>query len=153
MSFSISPFSSSLPLPYYRSIPLFPSPPKPLPPASPPGDLPAEYLASPLSKQQQKPAAKTEEEMKEEEELQLALAISQSEAEKGNKKKTSDDADLELAIAMSKKEHEKSEKKGGNPVTAAAPSAAPLATVAAAAPVTIGRKEGRNRPSAPSQGA
>jgi growth factor-regulated tyrosine kinase substrate len=40
-------------------------------------DLPAEYLASPLSKQLQKPAAKTEEEIKEEEELQLALAISQ----------------------------------------------------------------------------
>ena len=78
------------------------------------GDLPAEYLASPLSKQQQKPPKKTEEEIKEEEELQLALAISQSESEKGNKKKTSDDADLELAIAMSKKEHEKSEKKISN---------------------------------------
>jgi len=82
-------------------------------------DLPSEYLASPLSKQQQKPAKKTEEEIKEEEELQLAIAISQSEAEKGNKKKTSDDADLELAIAMSKKEHEKSEKK---PSTVAPPT-------------------------------
>ena len=81
--------------------------------------MPSEYLASPLSKQQQKPAKKTEEEIKEEEELQLAIAISQSEAEKGNKKKTSDDADLELAIAMSKKEHEKSEKK---PSTVAPPT-------------------------------
>ena len=90
------------------------------------GDLPAEYLASPLSKQQQKPPKKTEEEIKEEEELQLAIAISQSEAEKGNKKKTSDDADLELAIAMSKKEAEKSEKKTstvGPPISIATTSA------------------------------
>ncbi|CAG0890299.1 unnamed protein product [Darwinula stevensoni] len=44
-------------------------------------DLPAEYLASSLSKQPQLPATKTEEELREEEELQLALALSQSEAE------------------------------------------------------------------------
>jgi len=97
-------------------------------------DLPAEYLASPLSKQQQKPPTKTEEEIKEEEELQLAIAISQSEAEKGNKKKTSDDADLELAIAMSKKEHEKSEKKNAN--TASAVSATVPATTTSALPPT-----------------
>lgn len=54
-------------------------------------DLPAEYLASPLSKQSQvAPPKKTEAEIKEEEELQLALAISQSEAEeKENQKKKS----------------------------------------------------------------
>ena len=48
--------------------------------------LPAEYLASPLSKQSQEPLAKvaggkTEAELKEEEELQLVLALSKSEAE------------------------------------------------------------------------
>ena len=62
-------------------------------------DLPAEYLASPLSKQPQVPEkapgadGKSEEELREEEELQLALAISQSEAEekeKLKKKATSD---------------------------------------------------------------
>ena len=59
-------------------------------------DLPAEYLASPLSKQPQVPekqTGKSEEELREEEELQLALAISQSEAEekeKLKKKATSD---------------------------------------------------------------
>ena len=57
-------------------------------------DLPAEYLASPLSKQPQVPekqAGKSEAELREEEELQLALAISQSEAEEKEhqKKKTS----------------------------------------------------------------
>lgn len=41
--------------------------------------LPAEYLASPLSKQSQVAPSKTEQEIKEEEELQLALALSQSE--------------------------------------------------------------------------
>jgi len=47
-------------------------------------DLPAEYLASPLSQQPQTPASKSgksEEELKEEEELQLAIALSQSEAQ------------------------------------------------------------------------
>ena len=44
-------------------------------------ELPAEYLASPLSQQNQQPVRKTEEEIREEEELQLALALSQSEAE------------------------------------------------------------------------
>ncbi|OQV17152.1 Hepatocyte growth factor-regulated tyrosine kinase substrate [Hypsibius exemplaris] len=44
-------------------------------------DLPAEYLASALSKEPQAPVKKTKEEIQEEEELQLALAISQSEAE------------------------------------------------------------------------
>jgi hepatocyte growth factor-regulated tyrosine kinase substrate len=44
-------------------------------------DLPAEYLASSLSQQNQQPVRKTEEELREEEELQLALALSQSEAE------------------------------------------------------------------------
>merc|ERR1719282_1417261 len=60
-------------------------------------DLPAEYLASPLSKQPQVPenkaGGKSEAELREEEELQLALAISQSEAEekeKAKKKATSD---------------------------------------------------------------
>jgi len=62
-------------------------------------DLPAEYLASPLSKQPQVPekpngaGGKSEEELREEEELQLAIAISQSEAEekeKLKKKATSD---------------------------------------------------------------
>ena len=53
-------------------------------------DLPAEYLASPLSKQPQvpeKPTGKSEAELREEEELQLALAISQSEAEEKEKLK------------------------------------------------------------------
>ena len=53
-------------------------------------DLPAEYLASPLSKQPQVPekqAGKSEAELREEEELQLALAISQSEAEEKEKLK------------------------------------------------------------------
>ncbi|XP_070187544.1 hepatocyte growth factor-regulated tyrosine kinase substrate-like isoform X4 [Littorina saxatilis] len=49
------------------------------------GDLPAEYLASPLSKQSQNPPQRTEQEIAEEEELQLALALSRSEAE--NKEK------------------------------------------------------------------
>ena len=60
-------------------------------------DLPAEYLASPLSKQPQVPenkaGGKTEAELREEEEFQLALAISQSEAEekeKAKKKATSE---------------------------------------------------------------
>lgn len=44
-------------------------------------DLPAEYLSSSLSQQNQQPIRKTEEELREEEELQLALALSQSEAE------------------------------------------------------------------------
>lgn len=43
--------------------------------------LPAEYLASPLSKQSQTPPKKTEQEIQEEEELQLALALSKSEEE------------------------------------------------------------------------
>jgi len=54
-------------------------------------DLPAEYLASPLSKQSQEPArpagGKTEAELKEEEELQLVLALSKSEAEEKEKEK------------------------------------------------------------------
>ena len=53
-------------------------------------DLPAEYLASPLSKQPQVPekqGGKSEAELREEEELQLALAISQSEAEEKEKLK------------------------------------------------------------------
>ena len=53
-------------------------------------DLPAEYLASPLSKQPQVPekqAGKSEAELREEEELQLAIAISQSEAEEKEKQK------------------------------------------------------------------
>merc|ERR1712013_771973 len=54
-------------------------------------DLPAEYLASPLSKQNQEPAkpagGKTGAELKEEEELQLVLALSKSEAEEKEKKK------------------------------------------------------------------
>jgi len=55
-------------------------------------DLPAEYLASPLSKQSQEPAkppagGKTEAELKEEEELQLVLALSKSEAEEKEKVK------------------------------------------------------------------
>ncbi|KAG5675178.1 hypothetical protein PVAND_005103 [Polypedilum vanderplanki] len=44
-------------------------------------DLPAEYLASSLSQQNQQPVRKSDEELREEEELQLALALSQSEAE------------------------------------------------------------------------
>nr|XP_022317585.1 hepatocyte growth factor-regulated tyrosine kinase substrate-like [Crassostrea virginica] len=50
-------------------------------------DLPAEYLASPLSKQQQTPAQKSEQEIQEEEELQLALALSQSENEAKEKER------------------------------------------------------------------
>lgn len=54
-------------------------------------DLPAEYLASPLSKQNQEPVkpagGKTEAELKEEEELQLVLALSKSEAEEKEKEK------------------------------------------------------------------
>eukprot|EP00090_Calanus_glacialis_P042474 TRINITY_DN7532_c0_g1_i3.p1 TRINITY_DN7532_c0_g1~~TRINITY_DN7532_c0_g1_i3.p1 ORF type:complete len:761 (+),score=322.19 TRINITY_DN7532_c0_g1_i3:35-2317(+) len=55
-------------------------------------DLPAEYLASPLSKQPQEPTkppagGKTEAELKEEEELQLVLALSKSEAEEKEKEK------------------------------------------------------------------
>jgi len=56
-----------------------------------PSDLPAEYLASPLSKQPQEPAkvpgGKTEAELKEEEEFQLVLALSKSEAEEKEKVK------------------------------------------------------------------
>ncbi|XP_041362531.1 hepatocyte growth factor-regulated tyrosine kinase substrate-like isoform X3 [Gigantopelta aegis] len=49
-------------------------------------DLPAEYLASPLSKQNQvNPPTKTEQEIQEEEELQLALALSISENESKSK--------------------------------------------------------------------
>lgn len=44
-------------------------------------ELPAEYLNSSLSQQSQQPPRKTEEELREEEELQLALALSQSEIE------------------------------------------------------------------------
>lgn len=50
-------------------------------------ELPAEYLASPLSKQQQVAPQKTEQEIQEEEELQLALALSQSEAETKQKER------------------------------------------------------------------
>lgn len=50
-------------------------------------DLPAEYLASPLSKQQQGPPQKSEQEIQEEEELQLALALSQSENEAKEKER------------------------------------------------------------------
>jgi len=59
-------------------------------------NLPAEYLASPLSKQPQEPQpkqGKSEAELKEEEELQLVLALSKSEAdekEAAKKKATSD---------------------------------------------------------------
>jgi len=60
--------------------------------------LPAEYLASPLSKQSQEPlpkqtGGKTEAELKEEEEFQLVLALSKSEAEEkeaAKKKATSE---------------------------------------------------------------
>ncbi|XP_077980543.1 hepatocyte growth factor-regulated tyrosine kinase substrate-like isoform X2 [Glandiceps talaboti] len=44
-------------------------------------DLPAEYLASPLSQQSQVPAQKTDIELQEEEDLQLAMALSLDEAE------------------------------------------------------------------------
>lgn len=44
-------------------------------------ELPAEYLNSPLSKQSQVPAQKSEQEIQEEEELQLAIALSKSEEE------------------------------------------------------------------------
>jgi len=60
-------------------------------------DLPAEYLASPLSKQPQVPekaavpGGKSEAELKEEEELQLVLALSKSEAEENDKKKGTSD--------------------------------------------------------------
>ncbi|KAH9503961.1 hypothetical protein Btru_067460, partial [Bulinus truncatus] len=50
-------------------------------------DLPAEYLASPLSKQPQVAASKTEQEQQEEEELQLALALSKSEHETKEKER------------------------------------------------------------------
>ena len=63
-------------------------------------DLPAEYLASPLSKQPQvpekqaAPGGKSEAELREEEELQLALAISQSEAEEKEKQKKKATSDI-----------------------------------------------------------
>ncbi|GFR91664.1 hepatocyte growth factor-regulated tyrosine kinase substrate [Elysia marginata] len=50
-------------------------------------DLPAEYLASPLSKQPQNPPSKSEKEQQEEEELQLALALSKSEHESKEKER------------------------------------------------------------------
>ncbi|GFO17365.1 hepatocyte growth factor-regulated tyrosine kinase substrate [Plakobranchus ocellatus] len=50
-------------------------------------DLPAEYLASPLSKQSQNPPSKSEKEQQEEEELQLALALSKSEHESKEKER------------------------------------------------------------------
>ncbi|XP_012941341.1 hepatocyte growth factor-regulated tyrosine kinase substrate isoform X2 [Aplysia californica] len=50
-------------------------------------DLPAEYLASPLSKQSQAPPSKSEQEQQEEEELQLALALSKSEHETKEKER------------------------------------------------------------------
>ncbi|XP_014476437.1 PREDICTED: hepatocyte growth factor-regulated tyrosine kinase substrate [Dinoponera quadriceps] len=50
-------------------------------------DLPAEYINSTLSQQQQVPPRKTEEELREEEELNLAIALSQSEAEQKEKEK------------------------------------------------------------------
>lgn len=50
-------------------------------------DLPAEYLASPLSKQSQAPPTKTEQEQQEEEELMLALALSKSEHETKEKER------------------------------------------------------------------
>uniref|UniRef100_A0A2C9JRS2 Hepatocyte growth factor-regulated tyrosine kinase substrate n=1 Tax=Biomphalaria glabrata TaxID=6526 RepID=A0A2C9JRS2_BIOGL len=56
-------------------------------PAKKDDDLPAEYLASPLSKQPQIPASKTEQEQQEEEELQLALALSKSEHETKEKER------------------------------------------------------------------
>lgn len=52
-------------------------------------ELPAEYLASSLSQQNQQPVRKTDEELREEEELQLALALSQSEAESKKKQQQS----------------------------------------------------------------
>ncbi|XP_018409151.1 PREDICTED: hepatocyte growth factor-regulated tyrosine kinase substrate isoform X2 [Nanorana parkeri] len=45
------------------------------------GELPPEYLTSPLSQQSQMPPKKDESALQEEEELQLAIALSQSEAE------------------------------------------------------------------------
>ncbi|XP_069124186.1 hepatocyte growth factor-regulated tyrosine kinase substrate-like isoform X2 [Argopecten irradians] len=51
-------------------------------------DLPAEYLASPLSKQSQVPQQKSEQEIQEEEELQLAIALSQSEHENKEKERS-----------------------------------------------------------------
>ncbi|XP_076448857.1 hepatocyte growth factor-regulated tyrosine kinase substrate-like [Babylonia areolata] len=50
-------------------------------------ELPAEYLASPLSKQSQAPPNRSEQEIAEEEELQLALALSRSEAETKEKER------------------------------------------------------------------
>lgn len=50
-------------------------------------DLPAEYVKSPLSQQQQVPPRKTAAELQEEEELNLAIALSQSEAEHQEKEK------------------------------------------------------------------
>ncbi|CAL1536875.1 unnamed protein product [Lymnaea stagnalis] len=50
-------------------------------------DLPAEYLASPLSKQPQVSTSKTEQEQQEEEELMLAIALSKSEHETKEKER------------------------------------------------------------------
>jgi growth factor-regulated tyrosine kinase substrate len=50
-------------------------------------DLPAEYLASSLSKQPQVSPSRSAQEIQEEEELQLALALSQSEAEAKTKER------------------------------------------------------------------
>ncbi|KAJ8910710.1 hypothetical protein NQ315_002075 [Exocentrus adspersus] len=64
-----------------------PSAAKPATPAKIEYDLPAEYLKSSLSQQNQEPPKKSEDELREEEELQLALALSQSEAEAKEKDK------------------------------------------------------------------
>jgi len=72
-------------------------------------DLPAEYLASPLSKQPQEPGkpnggtgGKSEAEMKEEEELQLVLALSKSEAEEKEKMKKKATSDILAGLENNK---------------------------------------------------
>ncbi|KAK2166855.1 hypothetical protein LSH36_34g03012 [Paralvinella palmiformis] len=50
--------------------------------------LPSEYLNSPLSKQPQNPPAKTEQEIKEEEDLQLAIALSKNHVKSKHTNKT-----------------------------------------------------------------
>jgi len=67
-----------------------------------PDGLPAEYLASPLSKQPQEPPkreGKSEAELKEEEELQLVLALSKSQADEEEKRKKKTTSELMAAYS------------------------------------------------------
>ncbi|XP_037073784.1 hepatocyte growth factor-regulated tyrosine kinase substrate-like, partial [Pollicipes pollicipes] len=117
-------------------------PPKGKPSSSSSGadsDLPPEYLASPLSKQSQAPPPrKTDEELKEEEELNLALAISQSEADAAKEGEAPSErdpqADPELARYLNRSYWEARQEAPQSP-TAPAPAAS-VSAPAVSAPVT-----------------